>query len=77
MVVNQTLYLTAVGLGAGLLAALAMGRLMAKAMFGIMALDPLTLCLSMALLATIALLASCVPARRAAHVDPMITLRCE
>jgi len=77
MVVNQTLYLTAVGLGAGLLAALAMELLMAKAMFGIMALDPLTLCLSMALLATIALLAGCVPARRAAHVDPMITLRCE
>jgi putative ABC transport system permease protein len=77
MVVKQTIYLTAVGLGAGLLGAFAMGRLMAKAMFGIMALDPVTFCLSMALLATIALLASYVPARRAAHVDPMITLRCE
>lgn len=77
MVVVQTIHLTAIGLLMGLLAAFAMGRIMAKTMFGMISLDPVTFCLFTALLAGIALLASYVPARRAAKVDPMITLRCE
>jgi putative ABC transport system permease protein len=77
MVLNHTIHLAAIGLGAGLLGAFAVGRIMAKAMFGMISLDPLTFCLSLAPLAVIALLASYLPARRAANVDPMITLRCE
>jgi putative ABC transport system permease protein len=46
-------------------------------LFGMIALDPLTFCVFTALLAGIALLASYIPAQRAARVDPMITLRYE
>jgi putative ABC transport system permease protein len=77
MVLGQTVRLTAIGLTFGLLAAFAMGRVMEKVMFGMIALDFVTFSAFALLLAGIAVFASYIPARSAARVDPMITLRHE
>jgi len=77
MVLGQTVRLTAVGIALGLLGAFAMSRAMVKVMFGMISLDFATFAFFTALLAFVALLASYVPARRAASVNPMITLRHE
>jgi putative ABC transport system permease protein len=77
MVLGQTARLTATGLGIGLLCAFAMSRAMVKVMFGMISLDLMTFAVFTALLAGVALLASYIPAQRAARVNPMITLRHE
>jgi putative ABC transport system permease protein len=77
MVLGQTVRLATAGLALGLLGAFAMSRAMAKAMFGMITLDLTTFASFTALLAIVALLASYVPALRAARVNPMITLRHE
>jgi putative ABC transport system permease protein len=77
MVLAQTARLTATGLGIGLLGAFAMSRAMVKVMFGMITLDLTTFAVFTALLAGVALLASYIPAQRAARVNPMITLRHE
>jgi putative ABC transport system permease protein len=77
MVLGQTVKLTATGLAIGLLGAFAMSRAMVKGMFGMIALDWATFAIFTALLAGVALLASLIPAQRAARVNPMITLRHE
>jgi putative ABC transport system permease protein len=77
MVLAQTARLTGTGLGIGLLGAFAMSRGMVKAMFGMISLDWTTFAIFTALLAGVALLASYIPALRAARVNPMITLRHE
>jgi putative ABC transport system permease protein len=77
MVLGQTVKLTAAGLAIGLLGAFAMSRAMVKVMFGMIALDFTTFAVFTSLLAGVALLASYVPAQRAARVNPMITLRHE
>ncbi len=77
MVLGQTVRLTAAGLAIGLLGAFAMSRAMVKVMFGMIALDFTTFAVFTSLLAGVALLASYVPAQRAARVNPMITLRHE
>jgi predicted permease len=76
-VVREALTLTAVGLGAGLVGALASGRLVASQLYGITPHDPVTLTAAPAVLLLIAVLAAWRPARRAAHVDPIIALRAE
>jgi putative ABC transport system permease protein len=65
------------GLAAGLAASLALTRLLSSLLFGITATDPLTLASVAGALALVALGASFVPARRAASVDPALTLRAE
>jgi putative ABC transport system permease protein len=77
MVLGQTVRLTATGLAIGLLGAFAMSRAMVKVMFGMIALDFTTFAVFTSLLAGVAMLASYVPAQRAARVNPMITLRHE
>lgn len=54
-----------------------MTRLMGSLLFGIGPADPLILSLMAAILLVVALIASYVPARRAAKVDPMVALRDE
>jgi ABC-type antimicrobial peptide transport system permease subunit len=71
--------LTLVGIGAviGLGIAAMLSRLMGSVLFGISPLDPLTYVATPAILAAAAALASYLPARRAAMVDPMEALRAE
>ncbi|MGZ4844226.1 MAG: ABC transporter permease [Candidatus Angelobacter sp.] len=77
LVVKQGMMLALCGVGVGLIAALAFSRLVSGLLFGVRATDPLTFVAITVLLTLVALLASYIPARRAARIDPMISLRCE
>jgi putative ABC transport system permease protein len=74
-VVGQAATLTAMGVVAGLVAALALARLMATMLFGISAGDPLTFVVAPLILGLVAAGATIIPARRAAGVDPIEVLR--
>jgi putative ABC transport system permease protein len=65
------------GLGAGLIGALGFARVLSSLLYGVNPTDPLTFAVVSLILASVALLASYVPARRAMRVDPMIALRYE
>ena len=85
LVVRHGAMLTSIGLGAGLLSIFAMSRLFSSLsfetrwllLFDVKPFDPLILAGVSAALASVALLASYIPARRAAKVDPMMALRYE
>ena len=77
MFVRSALVLTGVGVVIGLGAAAALMRLMKTLLFGISPLDPLTFLAVPLILATAAALASYLPARRAAGIDPVEALRAE
>jgi putative ABC transport system permease protein len=76
-VVRDGLMVTLIGLAAGVIAALAAVRVVKSLLFDVTPQDPLTLAVAGASLIVMAILASTVPASRAARVDPMITLRGE
>jgi predicted permease len=77
MFVRQGLVLTAIGVAAGLLGAIALTRWMASLLFGVGPLDPATYAASFVVILAAAALASFLPARRAATVDPVETLKAE
>lgn len=77
LVMRQGAWLAAVGIGAGLIAAFGLTRLMSRLLFGVSAGDPATFLVVTAVLVSIALLACYVPARRATKVNPVSTLRYE
>jgi putative ABC transport system permease protein len=75
MVVRQGTGLAAIGLGIGVVVALGLTRFIAGQLYGVAATDVLTFGAAIAFLTTVAVIASYIPARRAARVDPMIALR--
>jgi predicted permease len=77
LAVGQGLRLVAVGVLLGLAGALALTRVMSSLLFGVSATDPATLVTISLILIAVALVASYIPARRAAKVDPLIALRYE
>jgi predicted permease len=77
IIVRQTLVLLTLGVGVGIVLALAAVRSASSLLFGLQPNDPLTFAGASALLLTIALIASFLPARRASRVDPMVALRYE
>ncbi len=77
MIVKQGAIVAGIGLVAGFVAALGLTRLMEALLFEVKPTDPPTFGLVVALLLVVSLLASWIPARRAASVDPMVALRAE
>jgi putative ABC transport system permease protein len=77
LVLGQGVGLVAIGIGAGLLGALAAGRALASLLYGVGAFDIAALSIAILSLAIVAVIACAVPARRATRVDPMVALRDE
>jgi predicted permease len=77
MFLRQGLALTGVGLVVGVVAAIALGRGMASLLFGVGPFDPMAYLAALAVTIAAAALASYVPARRAAAIDPIETLKTE
>ena len=77
MVLRQGALLAAGGVAIGVLAFLLVGGALDALLYGIAARDPLTIVLGMLVVATVALLASWLPARRAASVEPVAALRAQ
>jgi predicted permease len=77
MIVGRALALALLGLAAGVVASLALARTLASLVYGVQTYDPLTFLVIGAVLFATTLLASYLPARRAARVDPVIALRAE
>jgi len=77
MVVRQGMLLASIGVGAGLIAAAALSRVLASLLFGISALDPLTYSAVAVVLLLAAGAASYLPAHRASNVNPLDALRAE
>jgi predicted permease len=77
LVIRQALILVALGTVMGLAGALVLTQVMSSLLYGVSATDRLTFVVTPLLLGSMALLASYLPARRAARVNPMIALRHE
>jgi predicted permease len=77
MVVRQGMVLALIGVLLGAAAAIGLTRLMASLLYGVKAHDPVALVSAAAALASVALLATYVPAMRASRVDPIVSLRYE
>jgi len=77
LVLRHAGVLVAIGLGVGLVASVALTRLMTAVLFGVEPVDPVTLVSVAAVLAFVALVASLVPVARATRVDPLEALRWE
>jgi ABC-type antimicrobial peptide transport system permease subunit len=77
MIVQRGLVLAGTGLLIGLPVTLVIARLLANIIFGVKEYDPAMFGMGLLVLASAALLACYIPARRATRVDPMATLRTE
>ncbi|MEZ5356832.1 MAG: ABC transporter permease [Bryobacteraceae bacterium] len=77
MILARGLRLTAAGIAVGLAGSAAVTRLLRSQLYGVSPMDPLTFCAASLLWVAVAMLASYLPARRAAGVEPVVALRYE
>jgi hypothetical protein len=77
MIVRQAMTLAGIGIGIGIAAAYGVTRLMTSLLYSVKPTDPLIFASVAILLATVALLASYLPARHALRIDPVVALRYE
>jgi putative ABC transport system permease protein len=77
LVMGEAISVAAAGALVGLVAALALSRLMSGLLYGVAATDPITFAGVCAVLTVVALAATYIPARRAVRVDPLAALRCD
>jgi ABC-type antimicrobial peptide transport system permease subunit len=74
-IVGHAMMLAGIGVVAGVIAALALGRLIRNQLFGVSVFDPVTITIVITVLLASAAFASLLPARRAATIDPMRAFR--
>lgn len=77
LVIRQGLQLTLIGIAAGALMAVGMGRFLSSMLYEVKPADPITFLGVAVMLSAVALLACYIPARRAMRIDPMAALRYE
>jgi ABC-type antimicrobial peptide transport system permease subunit len=77
LVIAQGFTPVALGLGAGVLGSVVIGRLLGTLLFGVTPTDPLTLTVVLVVFVTVAVAAMFVPAQRATSVDPLQALHQE
>lgn len=77
MVLRQGVTLAGIGVGIGLIGAFGLTRLISGQLYGVAPTDPVTFAVTAAVLVVVAVVASLLPAGRAAKVDPMVALRAE
>ena len=77
LVISEGFKVTLIGIGAGMLGAIALGKAVSSLVYGVPVRDPLTFVAVALALALVALAACAIPALRAAKVDPMVALRYE
>ena len=75
MVMGESMRLVGIGVAVGIATALWAGRYVKAVLYGLPPHDPLTIAAAVGLIAVVSALAGCLPARRAAKVDPMEALR--
>ena len=77
LVLGHGMSLMAIGIIVGLVGAVGVGRVLVSILYNVRALDPAAVATAVFSLLTVALIACCVPARRATRVDPIVALRTE
>ena len=77
LVLSQGMSLIAIGIGIGLIGAIAAGRALMSLLYNVGAIDAGAVITAVISLVLVALIACCVPARRATRVDPIVALRTE
>jgi len=77
LVVGRGLRLAVIGVGLGIVGALALTRFLSSLLYGVKPTDTVTFFVVSLLLAAVALIANYIPAQRATKVDPMVALRYE
>jgi ABC-type antimicrobial peptide transport system permease subunit len=75
MVLSEALGVVGIGVAIGLPSALALGRLISSRLYGLTAADPAAIATATFLILATAALAGYLPARRASHIEPMVSLR--
>ncbi|MGE0353682.1 MAG: ABC transporter permease [Gemmatimonadales bacterium] len=77
LIVGQSMRVAAIGMALGIVGALGVGRLLQSQLFGVNPRDPLTFSAIALVLSVVAIVASWLPARKAAGVDPVVALKSE